>query len=652
MLATNWQVFTTQWTTASTPPSSNDDVTIQVGHNIIITDIDGGNSDNAHAGSILIENGASLVLQDTDLELFLYNTAVGADLIVNGSYQDNGSTGNGTRFQGGATWRLGSNGNFIKTNNSSAAVYRDNYEGGMLAIPASASWIIRYVGSGDPNFTTIDSYYPNLRFENSAGGNWNPAIGSSHFQGSSGTATIYGNLTVGGAGGGTVNIYNQNTNGSPLFVQGDISIGFGSTLSNQGPATGTGFYCQGNISVEGTLIVAGNSTDLTIGGTGTQNLSGSGTFLVDNLTIANTNGLSLARNAEVNNLTLGIGKVMLNNFTLTVIGDISGVGPQKYIQTNGIGASAGKLIRPVSGSVLFPIGNDQYNPAILQHSGSGSFGVRIEDQVEDNGIQQTTDVVNRTWHIDGAISGSLNLSLQWDQAQELSGFNRNNCYIAHYNGSYWDAGPTGSASGGPPFSLTRSGITNLSPFVVASSGALPVELIQFRAEKTEAGVSILWATATEVQNAYFEIERSANSHAFEPLAQVSGAGTTNELQAYQFVDKNPKIGQLYYRLKQVDYDGAATYSEVKSIFWENKLNARIHTYPNPVNDFLFVEMFESEGRPMSLRLMDSRGQLVREFVYSRGSGFKQLDISKLLAGVYFLVVESGGIFESIRFVKR
>ncbi len=651
MVASSWQVFTSSWTTATNPPGSTDDVVIQSGHTINITDIDGGLSDNAHAGSIVIEAGGSLVLADTDLELFLYNTASGSDLVVNGSYQDNGSSGNGTRFQGGATWNLGSNGTFIKSNNSSASVYRDNYEGGMFSIPPSANWVIRYTGAGDPNITTIGAYYPNLRFENFAGDNWNPGIGSSRFQGSSGSATVLGNLDVGTSGGGSVVIYNQNTSGIPIAVNGATQIGFGSTLTNQGTAFGSGFNFKGGINVEGTLAIIGEETSVTIGGNGPQTISGNGTILIDNLTLFNGNGLNLARALQVNNLTMGLGKITLNTFNLTVLADLSGFHNQSYIQTNVIGESSGMLIRPVSSSVVFPIGNDQYNPAILQHTGSGNFGVRIEDWVNDNGVQQSSNIVNRTWYVEGTVNGSLNLTVQWNSAQELSGFDRSSCYMAHYTGTYWDAGPTGSASGGPPYTFTRSGITSLSPFAVASGGVLPVELTHFTSKNLPEGILLKWETASEVQNDYFAIERSADGRTFQQLGVIDGQGTTSDPYIYTFLDSHPLTGSSYYRLKQVDDDGQYTYSKVIHTERTDLQKITVSIFPNPATEVIFLHFNEPTDHPTVIQIFSITGQPLRQVQSINNAKPMEINVADLPSGTYLLRIDVGGSVEVQRWSR-
>jgi hypothetical protein len=199
----SWETSTDQinWTPATlTPNFQAKNITIQNGQTLTL-DVD------VEIDQLTIEEGGTLVLANTNTLTF--NNGVGTDLIVNGTLEDNATSGNGLSFDANATWSLGANGTILKTNNSTTVAYRDNYEGGMNNIPATAHWIIRYLGSGNPSFTTVGgSFYPNLTFESSSG-NWNPGISTSRFSGSGDFATIKGNLDVGGTGIGTVNIYNQ-----------------------------------------------------------------------------------------------------------------------------------------------------------------------------------------------------------------------------------------------------------------------------------------------------------------------------------------------------------------------------------------------------------------------------------------------------------
>ncbi len=117
---------------------------------------------------------------------------------------------------------------------------------------------------------------------------------------------------------------------------------------------------------------------------------------------------------------------------------------------------------------------------------------------------------------------------------------------------------------------------------------LPIELLEFSAKTDGERTEIKWTTATEVNNEYFTVERSANGMEWEELERVPGAGNSNENLSYITWDNNPLTGMSYYRLKQTDFDGTYTYSEIESV--ENILSDKwdLTLYPNPNNGISFT----------------------------------------------------------------
>ena len=100
---------------------------------------------------------------------------------------------------------------------------------------------------------------------------------------------------------------------------------------------------------------------------------------------------------------------------------------------------------------------------------------------------------------------------------------------------------------------------------------LPVELINFKGEFINGGNYISWETLTEINNDYFSLERSNNTVDFEEVSVVQGKGNSTELQEYSFLDREILNETYYYRLKQVDFDGATTYSKIISVDGEENV---------------------------------------------------------------------------------
>lgn len=99
----------------------------------------------------------------------------------------------------------------------------------------------------------------------------------------------------------------------------------------------------------------------------------------------------------------------------------------------------------------------------------------------------------------------------------------------------------------------------------SQSSPLPVELLSFDA-KAQSGVAKLdWITASEINNDYFTVERSRNGFEFNDLLTVDGNGTTTSVSNYTAYDEQPNSGVNYYRLRQTDFDGRTSHSEIKVV---------------------------------------------------------------------------------------
>ena len=119
---------------------------------------------------------------------------------------------------------------------------------------------------------------------------------------------------------------------------------------------------------------------------------------------------------------------------------------------------------------------------------------------------------------------------------------------------------------------------------------LPVKLIYFDAEDERNGnVLLKWATETEIDNDYFEIQVSEDGSEFRPITTIEGKGTTNEIVTYSFRDENPYFGFNYYRLKQVDYNGDFEYSDIASVNMTDGFDV-FSVYPNPATTNLNIKV--------------------------------------------------------------
>jgi hypothetical protein len=178
---------------------------------------------------------------------------------------------------------------------------------------------------------------------------------------------------------------------------------------------------------------------------------------------------------------------------------------------------------------------------------------------------------------------------------------------------------------------------------------VPVELLAFTGSINGSEIQLLWLTASELNNLGFEIERSINDqNNFVTVGFVDGKGSSTEINYYSFID-HPQVSgvnQLYYRLKQVDFDGSFCYSDVVNVSYDVPAEFVLsQNYPNPFNPSTRINYFIPEESFVSIKVYDFLGREVKTLVNetkSIGSYEIVFDASELPSGTYFytLIVEN------------
>jgi hypothetical protein len=168
---------------------------------------------------------------------------------------------------------------------------------------------------------------------------------------------------------------------------------------------------------------------------------------------------------------------------------------------------------------------------------------------------------------------------------------------------------------------------------------LPVQLLSFTAEKTNKDVFLNWATATETNNQYFQVEHQSAGQDWSVLGRINGKGNPSASQSYHFTHHNPANGLHYYRLQQVDLDGKSTYSPITSIDFQS--GTKVLLSPNPLSgDQLNIQIPAAENT-RQLRLFDIQGQLLKSWSVDATAGeWIQVDISAVPVGLLFLQVDA------------
>ncbi len=165
----------------------------------------------------------------------------------------------------------------------------------------------------------------------------------------------------------------------------------------------------------------------------------------------------------------------------------------------------------------------------------------------------------------------------------------------------------------------------------------PVELTHFNIMTTKQRTNILnWQTSSETNNDYFTVERSSDAIHFDPVSQLQGAGTTTEVQNYTWTDNNCLSGTSYYRLKQTDFDGSFTYSEIKSVYLEPIAEPIV--FPNPTDGILHIALANKNQEKAMVRVYDELGNCIKS-IRSNENNLK-IDLSDYPAGIYFTQIVS------------
>jgi hypothetical protein len=183
----------------------------------------------------------------------------------------------------------------------------------------------------------------------------------------------------------------------------------------------------------------------------------------------------------------------------------------------------------------------------------------------------------------------------------------------------------------------------------STTEALPVELTSFVGTAKGNSVELVWRTASELNNDRFEVERSRDNITFTKIGFVRGSGTTTEAKEYRFVDEGVS-GLLYYRLKQVDFDGAFAYSPVVEVRVAPPTEFALEqNYPNPFNPTTTIRYQLPVTSDVKLEVYDVLGKKVATLVSGRqeaGIYTYTLNASTLSSGVYFYRLQAGRFVET------
>jgi len=178
------------------------------------------------------------------------------------------------------------------------------------------------------------------------------------------------------------------------------------------------------------------------------------------------------------------------------------------------------------------------------------------------------------WSLSRAINNdNVPVTLYWeDTARSAINSFSPDLVVARFNGTAFTSEGQGAIVAADPGNVTSFGlVTDFSELrftfgsLAAGLNPLPIELLSFDATLIEDQVHLDWITLTEINNDFFTVERSKEGLIFEEVAIVPGAGNSNVQRIYSSIDHEPYQGISYYRLKQTDYNGDFSFSNIAII---------------------------------------------------------------------------------------
>ncbi|UPL48601.1 T9SS type A sorting domain-containing protein [Hymenobacter sublimis] len=474
---------------------------------------------------------------------------------------------------------------------------------------------------------------------------------------------------------------------NPLTVRGNLIIGPGAVLT---ASTTSEVRVAGDIVVQGAFRFAPQTTGtstvrMVLNGSRPQRISGvawgavpsgtpTGTYLAADvpLQLNNTSseGVTLATPVTVNNvLQLTAGRLQTDAVNLlTLLNNPTSGSDNSFVN--------GPVARPASGAVTltFPLGRiaaqgAAYRPLTLNINSLSRATTFTATQTE--GGFATKDLTGDLRRLNATryfavtpapaltsadnFAGTITLSFGPDD--QVTDPTASTLVVAKNDGNGWvnigRSGNTGGPSNGTAVTgtLTSGPFTSFSLFTLASTNAdatsnpLPVTLLHFRAEHRRESVRLAWTTATELNNARFEIQRSLAGREFVTVASLPGQGSSAALHTYTWLDAAPPAGPLYYRLRQVDTDGTSNISPVVVV--TPGAGGVLTTYPNPVSGHV---NFQAPASSLRYRIVNLLGQTLTQG--QTVAGVNSVPVQLLLPGVYYLLLDTAAGTESSKFYKE
>jgi Secretion system C-terminal sorting domain len=281
-----------------------------------------------------------------------------------------------------------------------------------------------------------------------------------------------------------------------------------------------------------------------------------------------------------------------------------------------------------NGSKLVVGGNSTGTTLLIGNSNASSFASGYNILMDGSGVLNYLVLADNTEFLNASSAGTFDGVIQIGSLTGTAIYDKEigNAPSLYYNGIWQNTGGT------------SDGTTQLGPKTLSSTGTLPIILAGFNAVVDNNQVNLTWTTELEINSDHFVVQSSTNAGAsWNNIGTVAAHGNSSTPINYSFTDTKPANGTTEYRLEMVDKDGSTAYSTVVAV--RIGLATSVSVYPNPASTYVNVVLGGSATGKVSIRLMNTTGQLLLEKTVSNAGGMTvPLAVSNFPQGDYLIVV--------------
>jgi hypothetical protein len=505
--------------------------------------------------------------------------------------------------------------------------------------------IISFRKYGSPDYTTTADMIAM---------DWNGSVGGVLAIEVSGILTLAHNLTANGAG----------FIGGPRSGAGSSTLGCDASTWITSNNTTSGGKGESIYKITNTAYVYGRAKDLSGGGGGNLHNAGGGGggnytaggdggagYLCTASPVGGQGGISLNTSINANRIFMGGGGGggHQNNNAATAGSDGGGIilVSAKQIVTSG---SCGAIKISANGGTATAAANDG--------AGGGGAGGSIVLAVNNfNVASGCTLAVSANGGNGGSVSDS----------QAHGGGGGGGQGVVIYPSAQPSANITTTTTSGTggcnssscaTHAATATGTSNSGVVANVGSTPLPVSLLYFKGLYNDQShiVELRWATASEINNDYFTLERSANGEQFVTIGTINGNGTSQLANKYEFTDDGVKTGVYYYRLSQTDLDGTTVRFKIIRIELDGYSEPFTSVYPNPATKGgdVTIDLIDVPNDTYTISILDRQGIEITktQLAISQLSASVTIPLDAVGSGVYILRITSSGLSTNHKLVIR